>query len=185
MAPKREQQAAPVYTTSYPLNKPDTPTSGGVKLDDVRPPMSSISSSPSQSPYDYRVGGTKRGRQRTKKADTMASEMVHDLASLSFGTTPKPLAMVSSAAPPVAGSHLSPPTRDTNNLRLGSPSAYSKIYRGGQRLLSHLTSGQTMEQGVMFDSPLVARTVSSSPNPNSQSKYPSSGAFRGIAVQPG
>ncbi|ETV85538.1 hypothetical protein H257_03250 [Aphanomyces astaci] len=185
MAPKREQHAAPVYTTSYSLNKPDTPTSGGVKLDDVRPPMSSISSSPSQSPYDYRVGGTKRGRQRTKKADAMASEMVHDLASLSFGTTPKPLAMVSSAAPPVAGSPLSPPTRDTNNLRLGSPSAYSKIYRGGQRLLSHLTSGQTMEQGVMFDSPLVARTVSSSPNPNSQSKYPSSGAFRGIAVQPG
>ncbi|RHY63572.1 hypothetical protein DYB30_002187 [Aphanomyces astaci] len=185
MAPKREQQAAPVHTTSYPLNKPDTTSSGGVKLDDVRPPMASISSSPSQSPYDYRVGGTKRGWQRTKKADSMASEMVHDLASLSFGTTPKPLAMVSSAAPPVAGSPLSPPTRDTNNLRLGSPSAYSKIYRGGQRLLSHLTSGQTMEQGVMFDSPLVARTVSSSPNPNSQSKYPSSGAFRGIAVQPG
>ncbi|ETV95049.1 hypothetical protein, variant [Aphanomyces invadans] len=199
MAPKQRDQGGLI--TSSPT-KPETSAHppGGLKLDDLRSPT--VQNSPATSahrdnrfataPFDNRVaystapqfdnrvgGGTKRGRQLVKQAETFASEMVQDLAAISFGNARPP--SNASAPTSISGPPVSPTMRETD-LRLGSPSAYSKLYRGGQRLLLHLTS-QTVERDMAFDGQLVARRLSATTATPLQAKQ-SPEAFHGATTQP-
>ncbi|KAF0683782.1 Aste57867_24166 [Aphanomyces stellatus] len=111
---------------------------------------------------DRNMGG-RNGRRLSKKAGAYASEMVQDLAALSFGTSRQaPTRGANGGRPPLAGPPMSPTVRDVGEMRLGSPSAYAKIYRGGQRMVSHLTS-QHVDRDSNFDGQLVAQRMAADP----------------------